>query len=153
MKSLDVHSTKSLRCLTAQRVTAVTSVNLAPERKRKRMPEHEAYAAVVSFARERGALKAHTRGSLAPYLWPLMELAYLCRIIAEEDRFNSHGLKHRGITDTAGNKGDKKTASGRKTDAALEEYDHEVPTIDPANAPEFSGVFSGEGEEEGSGRA
>lgn len=221
-------------------------VKLAPERKRKRMPEHEAYATVVTFARKRGALQAHTRGSLPPYLWPLMELAYLCRmrgievvkltdahasdigirvqrvkgsnsnvvrwtprlraawdaavalratilgrksnrsrpipfkaqdrylfithsgtpltkagldnafqdlmrtaieagVIAEQDRFNLHGLKHRGITDTAGNKGDKKTASGHKTDAALEEYDHEVPTVDPANAPEFSGVFSGAG--------
>jgi site-specific recombinase XerD len=213
-------------------------VKLARERKRKRMPEHEAYAAVLKFAQERGAFKAHTKGSLPPYLWPLMEIAYLCRmrgievvrltdahasdvgirvrrvkgsndnvvrwtprvraawdyavslrasilaresnrsrpvpirpqdrylfitqsgtplskagldnafqdlmraaietgVIAEQDRFNLHGLKHRGITDTAGNKGDKKSASGHKTDAALEEYDHEIPTVDPANAPDI----------------
>jgi hypothetical protein len=30
-----------------------------------------------------------------------------------------------------------------------EEYDHEVPTVDPANAPEFSGVFFGAGEKKG----
>lgn len=214
-------------------------VKLAAERKRKRMPEHEAYAAVLKFARERGALKAHTKDSLPPYLWPLMETAYLCRmrgieavrltdahasdigirvqrvkgsnsnvvrwtprlraawdaavalratilgresnrarpipikpqdrylfiaqtgtplskagldnafqdlmraaidagVVAEQDRFNLHGLKHRGITDTAGNKGDKKTASGHKTDAALEEYDHEVPTVDSAKAPDLA---------------
>ena len=67
----------------------------------------------------------------------LMRAAIETGVIAEQDRFNLHGLKHRGITDTAGNKGDKKTASGHKTDAALEEYDHEVPTVDPANAPDL----------------
>jgi site-specific recombinase XerD len=208
------------------------------ERGRKRMPEHVAYAAVLKFARERGELVPHSKGSLPPYLWSIMEIAYLCRmrgieavrltdahasdegllvrrvkgsrdsvvrwtprlraawdaavalravirsrksnrhrpvpirpqdryvflsesgtplskagldnafqdlmqaaiaanVITEAERFNLHGLKHRGITDTPGVKGDKKAASGHKTDAALNEYDHEVPTVDPAKAPEF----------------
>lgn len=55
----------------------------------------------------------------------------------EVDRFSLHGLKHRGITDTKGNKGDKRTASGHKTEQALNGYDHEVPTVDPADAPEL----------------
>jgi integrase len=81
-----------------------------------------------------------TKAGLDNAFQDLMRAAIEAGVIAEEDRFNLHGLKHRGITDTAGNKGDKKTASGHKTDAALEEYDHEVPTVDPANAPEFSGA-------------
>lgn len=210
-------------------------VKQVKERKRKRMPEHLAYAAVIKFAQERGALKPHSKGSLPPYLWPLMDLALLCRmrgievvrltdadandvgvrvkrvkgsrdsvvrwnarlraawdgavavramilarpsnrgrpvpiraqdrrlfvsesgtplskagldnafqdlmsaaiesnIITDLERFNLHGLKHRGITDT---EGDKKSASGHKTDAALNEYDHEVPTVDPPRSPEF----------------
>jgi hypothetical protein len=66
-----------------------------------------------------------------------MRAAIEAGVIAEQDRFNLHGLKHRGITDTAGDKGTKRTASGHKTDAALEEYDHEVPTVDPAHAPDI----------------
>jgi hypothetical protein len=79
-----------------------------------------------------------TKAGLDNAFQDLIRVAIEAGVIAEKDRFNLHGLKHRGITDTAGNKGDKKTASGHKTDAALEEYDHEVPTVDPSNAPEFS---------------
>lgn len=55
-------------------------VKLAPEAGEFSMPEIEAYDAVLKFARERGTLKPHTKGSLPPYLWPVMELAYLCRM-------------------------------------------------------------------------
>ena len=68
----------------------------------------------------------------------LMRAAIEAGVITEQDRFNLHGLKHRGITDTAGDKGTKRTASGHKTDSALEEYDHEVPTVEPANAPDIA---------------
>jgi hypothetical protein len=37
-------------------------------------------------------------------------------VIAPEQRFTLHGLKHRGITDTKGKKAEKKEASGHKTD-------------------------------------
>lgn len=50
-------------------------------------------------------------------------------VLAKEDRFGLHGLKHRGVTDT---KGDKKKASGHKTDAMVHLYDHELPRVDPA---------------------
>ncbi|WP_329767281.1 integrase [Stenotrophomonas maltophilia] len=48
------------------------------------------------------------------------------QVIDAGERFALHGLKHRGVTDT---KGDKKTASGHKTDAMLNIYDHDVPSV------------------------
>jgi hypothetical protein len=50
------------------------------ERKRNGMPTRKAYHAVVNFARERGALQAHVKGSSPPYLWSLLEIKYLCRM-------------------------------------------------------------------------
>lgn len=50
-------------------------------------------------------------------------------ILSSEDRFALHGLKHRGVTDTVG---DKKTASGHKTEAMAYLYDHSIATVDPA---------------------
>ena len=55
-------------------------VKQAKERKQHKMPAHEAYLAVLQFARLRGARKAHSLGSSPPYLAPLMEIAYLCRL-------------------------------------------------------------------------
>lgn len=40
------------------------------------------------------------------------------------ERFGLHGLKHRGVTDS---KGDKQEASGHKTRAMMEHYNHELP--------------------------
>lgn len=208
------------------------------ERKRNGMPTRNAYHAVVNFARERGALQAHAKGSSPPYLWPLLEIKYLCRmrsievvrltdahaserglyvarakgsndnivswtprlkaawdaalaaraqvlarpmnrhlpipiraeqrfifvselgtpltksglntawqdliraaidakVIAPEERFTLHGLKHRGVTDTVGNRAEKKVASGHKSDTMLNLYDHEVPVVQPAGASEL----------------
>jgi len=50
------------------------------ERKRRRLPSPEVYAAVLAYARRCGALTAHTKGSQPPYLWMALELAYLCRL-------------------------------------------------------------------------
>jgi len=50
------------------------------ERKRRRLPPPEVYAAIVAYAREGGALDAHSKGAKPPYLWMVMELAYLCRL-------------------------------------------------------------------------
>lgn len=52
----------------------------ATERKLQRVPEQDAYTALLQFARERGARKPRTAGSVAPYLWLVMELGYLCRL-------------------------------------------------------------------------
>jgi len=58
----------------------------------------------------------------------MMRNAVETALISTEQRFALHGLKHRGVTDT---KGDKKAASGHKTDAMVHVYDHYLPTIDP----------------------
>jgi site-specific recombinase XerC len=55
-------------------------VEQAKERRLRRLPTTDVMNRIVGFARERGALKPHTRGSCAPYLWIAMELAYLCRL-------------------------------------------------------------------------
>jgi integrase len=55
-------------------------VEQSKERKRRRLPTPDAYAAVLKFAREGAARKAHTKGSCAPYLPLAMELGYLCRL-------------------------------------------------------------------------
>lgn len=47
-------------------------------------------------------------------------------ILSQDDRFGLHSLKHRGVTDT---KGDKKEASGHKTDAMMHVYDHSLPIV------------------------
>jgi site-specific recombinase XerD len=59
------------------------------------------------------------------------------KVIAPEERFTLHGLKHRGVTDTVGNRAEKKVASGHKSDSMLNLYDHEVPVVPPAGAGEF----------------
>lgn len=51
-------------------------------------------------------------------------------ILGEDERFGLHSLKHRGVTDT---KGDKKTASGHKTDAMMHLYDHSLPVVDESS--------------------
>lgn len=203
-------------------------VRQAKERKAHRMPEADTARAVVAFLRVRGALPSRRKGSVAPYVWAVAEIAYRCRmrsvevrnltdadktdagiivdrvkgsdgnvtrwcpelveawgwlvarrariwlkkpalrgkalrpLIVSEDgcalsksalnsawrramaaaieagvidadsRFGLHGLKHRGITDTPGRRADKKAASGHKTDAMLELYDHELQVVDPA---------------------
>lgn len=202
----------------------------AKERKQKRMPTLAAFNAVLAYARAGAALKSHTEGSIAPYLWASMELAYRCRlrgievdtltdahytpdgiatnrrkgsrdnvvawtsalrdawdalvdhrtaamkrnrvpvpikpeerflivsqegtplsksgldtawqrlirkaiaagIITAEQRFSLHGLKHRGITDTKGNKADKQTASGHKSEQMMHHYDHDRPLVPAA---------------------
>jgi hypothetical protein len=55
-------------------------IEKATERSRRRLPPPEVYDAVVAYARERGALKPHTEGSVPPYLWIVAELGYLCRL-------------------------------------------------------------------------
>jgi hypothetical protein len=35
---------------------------------------------LIAFLRERGGLKARTKGSVSPYLWMVAEIAYRCRM-------------------------------------------------------------------------
>lgn len=55
-------------------------VEAAQERKRQRLPPTDVYTALLRFAQERGQRQPHTDGSVAPYLWLVMELGYMCRL-------------------------------------------------------------------------
>ena len=204
-------------------------VKQVAERKQFKMPTQSTFIRVLQFARDRGTRVAHSEGSVAPYLAPVMQLAYSCRlrgievctltdanaldagiqsnrrkgsldnitewnadmraawnelqdirkktidrtskpvqlkpenrylvvsqsgdplvkssfdsawqrmikmaivaeVITEAERFSLHGLKHRGVTDTEGTRAQKKDASGHKSDAAFNVYDHELQTVKP----------------------
>ncbi|MEO7052648.1 MAG: integrase, partial [Rhodanobacter sp.] len=73
--------------------------------------------------------KPITRGTLDT-LWRTMMLrAIVAKVITEDQRFGSHDLKRRGITDTGGGSAGKKAAGGHKTDAMLDVYDFEIPEV------------------------
>lgn len=55
-------------------------IEAARERKQRRQPDPVAVKRLTEFAKLRGARKAHTAGSCAPYLWMVIELGYLCRL-------------------------------------------------------------------------
>ena len=55
-------------------------VRQAEERGEFKMPTHEAQDAVLAFARERAARKAHTEGSVSPYMPAVMVVAYNVRL-------------------------------------------------------------------------
>ena len=73
------------------------------------------------------------KGALDQAMQALMELAIKDGAITAEDRFSLHGLKHLGITKTKGNRADKQQASGHKTAAMMDVYDHELPVVDEAH--------------------
>lgn len=52
----------------------------AKERKRRRLPAPDVYAAVARYAYAGGQLVPRTPGSCAPYLWMVMEIGMLCRL-------------------------------------------------------------------------
>ncbi|HEY4529337.1 MAG TPA: integrase [Luteimonas sp.] len=54
-------------------------IELPEERKRRRLPEQQTMARLVEFARGRAGTRGKA-GSVAPYLAPAMELAYLLRL-------------------------------------------------------------------------
>jgi hypothetical protein len=50
------------------------------ERGQFSMPTHESYVIVLGLAKRDAQLNAHTKGSCPPYIWPAMEIGYLCRM-------------------------------------------------------------------------
>lgn len=84
-----------------------------------------------------------TKSALDQAWQHFMPAAIKAGVLTAEERFTLHGLKHRGITDSKGNRSDKQQASGHKSGQMLDVYDHELPVVEPAAAPEFSGEFSG----------
>jgi len=248
------HALRYLRRLFAWGIVAgecktnpASGVPEVKERKRNTMPARDVLAKMIAFARVAGARPRRTKGAVPPYLAPIIEIAYLCRLrsaeavaltdwhartkgvivqrvkgsngnltlwndrlraawdearavraallkrladkgrarptpIRPEDRFlflsesgeplstgalkqavadlraaaiaegiippgtlfSMHGLKHRGVTDTRGNKGDKRDASGHRQDATLAVYDHELPVVAPAEDADLQAEFYGE---------
>ncbi|WP_261517299.1 site-specific integrase [Chromohalobacter canadensis] len=55
-------------------------VESAKERQQRRLPAPETIQALVAFARDRGQRTRGEKGACAPYLWIVMELAYICRL-------------------------------------------------------------------------
>ena len=69
----------------------------------------------------------------------MMRAAIEAAVITEEQRFTAHGIKHRGITDSA----DKK-AGGHKTEQMRARYDHEIPVVDAPRGTSRNGANSRE---------
>jgi site-specific recombinase XerD len=65
----------------------------------------------------------------------MMRAAIRDGVIAAEQRFGLHGLKHRGVTDTKGTTAEKQDAAGHKTPAMTHLYDHELRRVEPAGEP------------------
>lgn len=52
-------------------------------------------------------------------------------VIEKQDRFFLHGLKHRGVTDTVSNRGDKQDAASHQSPAKTGRYDLDLPVVKP----------------------
>jgi hypothetical protein len=61
---------------------SVQVVNTMPwsSAKRRRLPDDQVLKNLADFARSRGAWTAHCKSVLAAYLWPAVEIMYLCRL-------------------------------------------------------------------------
>lgn len=55
-------------------------LDAAVEKAEFKMPERQVLTDVIAFARARGGFQAHASGSVPPYLWVFMVLAYRCRL-------------------------------------------------------------------------
>ncbi|KAB7762077.1 hypothetical protein CEK68_19475 [Xanthomonas sp. LMG 12461] len=53
------------------------------------------------------------------------------KVIDAETRSDLHGLKHRDITDTPGNRGDKQDAAGHANPETTNRYAHDLPLVPP----------------------
>ncbi|WP_282235672.1 site-specific integrase [Salinicola endophyticus] len=51
---------------------------------RRPIPERTTLARLTAFCQQRGAIRPTAAGSVAAYLWPLIEITYLCRLRAIE---------------------------------------------------------------------
>jgi len=113
-----------------QMSAAVDSLRLYRQRvwERRGRPVPMQPAARYLFVGEDG--EPLTRSGFNTAWQRLMKNAISDGVIPAEMRFGLHGLKHRGVTDT---KGDKKIASGHKTDAMVNLYNHELPLVGPVS--------------------
>lgn len=75
------------------------------------------------------------RSSLKTAWQRLITAAIAEGVIAEQDRFNLHGLKHRGITDTAGTRADKQDAAGHVDPRMTVRYNHQLAVVPAPRLP------------------
>lgn len=76
--------------------------------------------------------------------WQRMMLkAVEAGVLAKEERFGLHAMKHRGVTDTTGHLGDKQQAAGHKSQQMTQRYNHSLPTIGAPGTAPLSGALSG----------
>ena len=71
----------------------------------------------------------------------LIVAAMSAGVIATEDRFNLHGLKHRCITDTPGTRAVKRDGVGHVSPPMTVRYDHDMPVVTAPKLP--VGAFRG----------
>lgn len=112
-----------------------------------RMPERATFRAVQAFAAERGALPGRAAGSVAPYLAPVMEIAYQVRLRGIEAITLTDAHLRGDVLVTARRKGsrDNETEIGDRLRAALDALQERrraiwtaqrLPTpLDPASRP------------------
>lgn len=55
-------------------------IELPKERKRQRLPAHEALAKLIPFARERASVKYGLKGGSPPYIWKVLVIGLRCRL-------------------------------------------------------------------------
>ena len=81
-------------------INPAEGIELPTERKRRRLPEAQAMSDLVAFARERAGTRGKA-GSVAPYLWATIEIAYLLRLrgIEVTTLTDAHALEHGVMTD------------------------------------------------------
>ncbi|TFH86620.1 integrase [Billgrantia azerbaijanica] len=60
------------------------TIEAAQERQRRRLPERHVLTRVTQFCHERSQGTTTAKGAVAPYMWALIEIAYLCRLRAIE---------------------------------------------------------------------
>ncbi|WP_254574428.1 integrase [Stenotrophomonas acidaminiphila] len=82
----------------ACRTNPARGVRKVRERGAHNMPEHDAFEAVLRFARERATRQAHSAGSCSPYLPSVMVLAYNVRLRGIEiDTLTDANITKQGI--------------------------------------------------------
>ena len=85
------------------------------------------------WVRIQSALTPLARSTLKTAWQRLIVAAIDAGVIAAEDRFNLHGLKHRGITDTP--RADKRDGAGHVNPEMTVRYGHSVPVVAAPKLP------------------
>lgn len=118
-----------LRAAWDEAVAIRRRANLTRDGREKRPVPLRAEDRILLVAQDGTPLR---KGALDKAWQALMALAIREGVITPEERFTLHGLKHRGVSDTPGNRAAKKDASGHATEAAFNIYDHELQLVPAA---------------------